>query len=1041
MAQLGSRGARLARYAVGPELARGAMGQVVQAWDEELRREVALKIQRGHPGDARMRRRFLEEAQIAAQLDHPGIVPIHELGLDESGRPFFSMKLVRGHHLGEILVLAQNGAEGWSRTRVLHVLLRVCEAMAFAHNKGVVHRDLKPANIMVGGFGETYVMDWGLAHVAGRSPTSDANGALDISTLRAEIAGDSDLSPLLTHTGDVIGTPAYMAPEQAAGSLDKASAAVDVYAVGAILYHLLAGHMPYGEAGSLEVDAVLTRVRAEAPVPLPDETAPELRAICERAMARAASDRYVDMSALADDLRAFLEVRTVRAYATGRFAELRKWIARNQALAASSLTLLVLLAAGSVVVTALWLRAEDDRSRADAGAEQLQTALDRSAFRSARLALQLDDSIEAGDALWRAHFTGRMPRATTWALSELCQRDPYLLTLPIHANSQAIAFADAIGAVLVGGTDGRLQVRDADTLELRAELGTTATDPTCIAATADGRWAVVGNASGELLVYDLAELREVRRVKAHRGTLRCIAPGPKSGFATGGEDGQVLWWTGYDAEPRNLLKHDNDVSALVVTPLNDGVMAADVRGNVSGVAFDKSWGLKFSVGSHVTALACGERSSDLFVGSTDHYVRFFDFIDKSRNWAQPTHNGTCRQLARDRDGSVFAGGWWRTGRFGADGTSLAPAALRGIWRLAFSQERRRLLTSGATCGLGLVDVSDNGRRVVSGGNMALSADGRRLVKVEGNHTAVIDVDSNTVVRQSEAGMTGKLKLDTTGSLVAIMAGRVVHVAETDSGRRRFTTEGPADNPFGDSCAFSPNSEELAVCVGTRSIQRLRCSDGSLIAEYSFPGTRTTRIVYSADGSTLAVIGRDDGVVRVYHLAEGRRADIEFDRRLPTGTLTSLSAVALDPTGERIAVGTWNGGVMVRERDGRTITIPAHEGSVWSLQFLTNDPGLLISSGGASGICFWDLDSSECCYHTERGNAGAVQVSNDGRTLACQRTDGVLLLDLTYRHRHIAGNLLYQLERQSKRLTMPEQREQELRAWAATELARPWPRWH
>ena len=1039
MTRRGGRGARMARYAIGPEFARGAMGRVVQAWDEELRREVALKIHRGSGADVRMRRRFLEEAQIAAQLDHPGIVPIHELGLDEAGRPFFSMQLVRGRDLGAILALVREGKEDWSRTRVLHVLLRVCEAMAFAHSKGVVHRDLKPANIMVGRFGETYVMDWGLAHVAGAGEHSDDHG--DVDTLRGQIEGEDDVSPLLTHHGDVIGTPAYMAPEQATGTSAAADPAVDIYALGAILYHLLAGHMPYGESGTPGVDALLQRVRSLPPPPLGYEATPELRAICERAMAREPRDRYPDIAALGEDLRAFLEVRTVRAYATGRFADLRKWIARNRALTATFLAFLLALTSGAIAVTAFWLRAESDRERADAGALRLQTELDRSAFRSARQALQLDDSAEAGDALWRAHFAGRMPRATAWALAELTEHDPYLLTLPIHEDYRPVAFAKGVGAVLVGGADGRLQVRDGDTLAVRCELGVVGPSITSVAAGPDRKWALAGNAKGELLVWDLEQQRELRRVMAHTDNLRCIAMGQGDTFATGGGDGRVLWWSGPAAEPRRLLQHDDRICSLVVTPENDGAMAGDIAGTISGRALDDSWKLKFRVGGQVTALACGSRSSELWVGSTDHLLRFYDFSDNQRNRSQPTRNGTCRELARDTDGSMFAGGWWRTDRVAADGSSRPAAALRGISRFAFDADRRLLLTSGATCGLGFVDVSTRDRRHIAGGtSVALSHDGRRFATVIDNRVVVSDVDSDAVVCRLEEGRTGWLRLDPTGALVMVMSGREGHVFETDTGKLRFTTSGPADNPFGGACDFSPDGQELAVCTGADRIRRVRCRDGHQLADYAFPGLRTIHVVYSPDGARVAAIGRDDGVVRIWHLADGRREDIEFDRLLPTGVQVSLSAVALSPDGERIAVGTWHGGIVVRERDGRTTSIPAHAGTIWSLQFVANDPGLLVSSGGSSGISFWDLDTNECCYQTVRDVAGQVQVSNDGRTLACQLTDGVLLLDLSYRERHIAGNLAYHLERQRGRVAIPPAREQELHAWAAKVLAQPWPRW-
>jgi len=159
------------------------MGAILKVWDEDLRRSLAMKVILGKgdgaiggetpPVDRRLLARFLEEAQVTGQLDHPGIVPVHELGLDAEGRVYFTMKLVKGRDLKQIFELAFEEREGWNETRALGVILKVCEAMAYAHKKGVIHRDLKPANVMVGGFGEVFVMDWGLARVLGQKDTHD----------------------------------------------------------------------------------------------------------------------------------------------------------------------------------------------------------------------------------------------------------------------------------------------------------------------------------------------------------------------------------------------------------------------------------------------------------------------------------------------------------------------------------------------------------------------------------------------------------------------------------------------------------------------------------------------------------------------------------------------------------------------------------------------------------------------------------------------------------------------------------------------------
>jgi tRNA A-37 threonylcarbamoyl transferase component Bud32 len=827
LSRLAHGGARLDRYAIGPELARGAMGRVVRAFDAELRRDVALKIQRGDDGDARQRRRFLEEAQITAQLDHPGIVPIHELGLDDDGRPFFSMQLVRGRHLGELLAAAAAGDPEWTRTRVLNVLLRVCEAMAFAHDKGVVHRDLKPANVMVGRFGETYVMDWGLARVVGAVAGADE----DLYSLRSDLAAHDEASPLLTRVGDVVGTPAYMAPEQADGTAAAASPAVDVYAVGAILYHLLQGHPPYGERTGDGVERVLQRLRQGPPARLPDEVPGELRAICDRAMARSPADRYASMAELADDLRAFLEVRTVRAYATGRFAELQKWVLRNRALATAVVLLFVAVAAGGGLATHLWLRADEAHARAEAGAVDLQAALDRSAFRSARQSLQLDDSTEAGELLWRAHFAGRMPRATHWALTELMERDPYLVTVPVHEDSRPVAWARAAGVVLLGTATGSVEVRDGETLALREVVGSSGAAVTALEALGDGDRFAAGTAFGELWVHDLVQRTELHRSRPHEGALRVIAASMAKGFATGGADGKVLWWPEVGATPRRLLQRSDAVSSLVVTPENDGVMAGDVGGVLEGVALDRGWRVQLNLGGQLTALACGSKSNELWVGSTSHALRFLDFVDRKRDLALPTHNGTCRELVRDDDGSVFAGGWWRTSHVAPDGKTLAPAALRGISRMAFDRAGRRLVTSGASCGLGLVDVSDRGQRTIPGWGPALSRDGTRLVCLVGNGLEIHDVDAAQVLLRAPGATVGALAIAPTGAHVAVTVGREVHVFDAATGGRKFITTGPAADPFDDACRFSPDGSELAVISGADRLRRVRVEDGRTIAEY------------------------------------------------------------------------------------------------------------------------------------------------------------------------------------------------------------------
>jgi serine/threonine protein kinase len=273
-------------YELGEPIARGGMGTVYRACDRRLERDVALKVMNAPaptPGEVE---RMRNEARILARLEHPGIVPVHDLGLLPDGRLFYVMKLVRGRRLDEAM-----------EAEPLHVRLRtfgrICEAVAFAHAQGVLHRDLKPANVMVGPFGEVLVLDWGLARRVG-----NAGPALAPAPPREESAApDSALvdAPTRTQRGTVMGTPGYMSPEQARGETERIDERSDVYALGAILDSLGSGRAP----------------RA-------------LAAICAKARAATPEGRYSSASELAADVDRFLAGLPVEAYPEGPVERVRR---------------------------------------------------------------------------------------------------------------------------------------------------------------------------------------------------------------------------------------------------------------------------------------------------------------------------------------------------------------------------------------------------------------------------------------------------------------------------------------------------------------------------------------------------------------------------------------------------------------------------------------------------------------------------------------------------------------------------------------------
>ncbi len=306
------------QYRLLGEVARGGVGIIMRGHDVDLGRDVAMKVLRpDHADRPTMIQRFIEEAQIGGQLQHPGIVPVYEVGTRSDGRPFFTMKLVKGRTLAQLLKESKRGAG--ERGRFLAIFADICQTMAYAHSKRVIHRDLKPANVMVGAFGEVLVVDWGLAKVLDRG--RDAQRAANVSrpsevSVVETIRSSGDTSDSDSMSGSVIGTPAYMAPEQARGLIEDVGPRADVFALGCVLCEMLTGAPPYeGESGREVLDkaarADLGPAFARLDVCGADA---ELVRMCRDSLAPAIDARPRDAGALAEAMDAYLASVEERAH-------------------------------------------------------------------------------------------------------------------------------------------------------------------------------------------------------------------------------------------------------------------------------------------------------------------------------------------------------------------------------------------------------------------------------------------------------------------------------------------------------------------------------------------------------------------------------------------------------------------------------------------------------------------------------------------------------------------------------------------------------
>jgi serine/threonine protein kinase len=381
------------------------MGAVLKGRDTELGRDVAIKVLlETHRGRTELVQRFVEEAQIAGQLQHPGVVPVYEMGQLPDKRPYFTMKLVKGQTLARLLAERTDVAQ--ERPRLLKVFEQVCQALAYAHARGVIHRDLKPANVMVGAFGEVQVMDWGLAKVLKQGGIADekAPATAEATVIRTARSGSATPAQVgsQTQAGAVLGTPAYMAPEHARGDVAALDERCDVFGLGAILHHILTGQPPYAGSDADAVFGMASRAELSGALARLDgcEADAELIGLAKRCLCADPAARPRDAGALAAEVAAYQEgvearlrrAELDRAAAQARAEEVRATVAaerkarrRTRALAAALLALVAVGAGGG-----LWVQRQATAKRkvVESALEKAQGLREQLRFREAATLLE-----------------------------------------------------------------------------------------------------------------------------------------------------------------------------------------------------------------------------------------------------------------------------------------------------------------------------------------------------------------------------------------------------------------------------------------------------------------------------------------------------------------------------------------------------------------------------------------------------------------------------------------------------------------------------
>jgi len=638
-------------YSVGFELARGGMGRIFAARDRKLRRDIVLKTLTpgGHVA------RFEREALITARLQHPSIVRVYDAGRLEN-EPFYAMEYVRGKSLDKVVAAADDPE---ARLALLPHVIAIADALSYAHNEGVIHRDLKPANVLVGSFGETVVIDWGLAKDTKGEDSIDPDRAQASGPAAQPVAqaiGNQSLggqwsgaaAPIgalgsadLTVAGAVMGTPSYMPPEQARG--EPADERSDVYAIGAILYTVLAGAPPITGMRALD-DA-----RAGGVTPLRDrapDTPDELVTIVEHAMAFDPRDRYSTARELAEDLRRYTTGKLVARHAYSTSALFGRWLRRNRTPFASAATAILAL----LVLSAIWIHGiAAERDRVTDALDESRTSLDKVEASLDDLAIAQAERTLTGDPstaiAWLSRLTEgglERPRARELADTAAARGFAYELAGPRGAITQLV-MAQPVGTAYTAGVDGqvfRWQLGSFKSAPLGAHRGAVTT----LAASSDGFWLATGGDGGDVKIWDLENVHD--RPAAHHGArVRAVTFSPDGNLiASTGDDGAVWTWNVLKNEGRAIFRDAQPLTTLVWSA--GAIYAGRADGKL--VEIDPTSGkLLATLEAHPTevrVLALSLDGKQLASGSRDGSVVVWTLADRKRR-SLATHADGVRALA------------------------------------------------------------------------------------------------------------------------------------------------------------------------------------------------------------------------------------------------------------------------------------------------------------------------------------------------------------------------------------------------------------
>jgi len=990
------------RYIHQGEYGRGGMGRVLRVRDDFLSREVALKellpalvpeaeadaaapVQLSMP----IVSRFLQEARITGQLEHPSIVPVYELGYRKNGTLYYTMKLVRGKTLKQAIKQAKTIEE---RIKLLPHFVDLCQAMAYAHSRGIVHRDIKPGNVMVGEFGETLLLDWGLAKLKGQQDVHADGLAKTIQALG--VGDDNEIAK--SAYGQAIGTPSYMPPEQAKGQLDEVDERSDIYSLGAVLYELLTGRPPFTGKDVQTVLKKVIEVKPTAITSIEPGAPPELAAICAKAIQKSKSNRYTSARLLAEEVLRFQSGALVHAheYTTGEL--IRRFIGKHRAAIAATVATLSILIVGSVVA---YLRVIDERDRATQQAYQASVLLAQAQTERGQLpqALSILDSCFEPLRHWE------------WGRLQYECRHHIWATLRGHTGGvTSVAFSPNGEQLLTGSMDKTIRVWNAN-LGSESQILTGHTDGVLsVVFSPDGQRVFSGSLDATAKLWDVGSGRELRTLRGHTGGVSSVA---FSWFGqrvvTGSADTTAKVWNIDSGEALlTLTGHENGVRSVVFSPDGEQLLTGSMDTTAKLWDADSGEALLTLTGhtDPVLSVAFSLDGRRLLTGSWDGTARLWDAKSGEEQLVLKGHEGAVLSVAFGPEGRRILTG-------SSDGTAKLWDAESGeelrsvidhanaVSSVAFSADGKQIFTGSADKTAKVCDTEPDNRPLALMGHegivrsVAFSPDGRRVVTGSADTTAKVwdarlgkelltltghgDVvrsvafgpDSRRVVTGS-ADMTAKVwnaesgdeQFTLTGhtdgvSSVAfspdgqwIVTGsddkdKTVKVWNAKTGRIRITLAGHALSVS--SVAFSPDSSRILTGSRDNSAKLWDAQTGTVLATLSGHADGVSSVAFSPDGLRVLTGSLD---------RDAKLWDAETGEELVTliGHAKGVTSVAFSPDGRRVLTGSENDTAKVWDTDsGRELlTLTVHGGGVTSVAFSPDERWVLTGSRGKTAL-LWD----------------------------------------------------------------------------------------